>query len=230
MAGILIASLPVVVATIALPEIDRRRREYDNSDARTLERKRSNDLATAEMSAREEANRKRLEAELFAPRDKRPSNRPRVVRIDASRWTKPEIVVRCVDGSYSERTHVQTQIQVSEDIEQLAACTARELRDECRRLQRVGRYNEGGNQVANQRWVIAKTLEQVRQTYGDDASIEILGLVHRGQETAAPQRREKDAASAATPLRRSPPRLVHSKERPIDPIDVSAETVRERKP
>lgn len=114
-----------------------------------------------------------------APRRRPEGLCPASVVLDVSPWTKPQVRIQCVDGSYSARAHAAQMAAVSATFVELARASRDDLAGEAARLRRIigSPYQQlTGTQVAQARLQQVDLLLQMRETYGDDCAIELVGL------------------------------------------------------
>ncbi len=114
-----------------------------------------------------------------APRPYAPKLAPKSVDVDVSTWTKPHVQVRCLDSSYSARAHVTRQVTVSSELAVLSQASLSDLRSERLRLQHQLRTAMFGNDFAADRLAQVNMFIQLRETYGEECALQLLGLVNR---------------------------------------------------
>ncbi len=113
-----------------------------------------------------------------APRPYAPKLAPESVDVDVSTWTKPYVQVRCHDSSYSARAHVTRQVTVSSELAVLSQASLSDLRRERLRLQHQLRTAMFGNDFAADRLAQVDMFIQLRETYGEECALRLLGLIN----------------------------------------------------
>lgn len=159
-ATILLASIPVLAALYALVASAKRQRH-------TLPVAPQPNMASAER-----------------PRPYAPKLSPRSVDVDVSAWTKPHMRVRCVDSSYSASVHLTRQVTVSAELTELSRADLNDLRSERLRLRHHLHTASVENDFAADRLSQVTMFIQLRETYGEECALRLIGLVEREDERA----------------------------------------------